>query len=214
MSDKKTLVVLGNGGHAASVAEAAESAGFTVAGFIEVAAEPAPLKRLSSRVGQIDFETTAVAIGVGTNFARAAIHALVISEFPEARFPPIVHQTAWLSPSAEIASGVTLLAHSSVGSNASLGQGSLVNTGASLDHDGELGDFASLGPGARTGGNVKVGPRAMIGLQAGILQGRTVGEDSVVGAQSLVLKDIPSLSVATGSPSRVIRSREREEQYY
>ena len=208
------MIVLGNGGHAASVAEAAESAGFTVAGFIEIAAEPAPFKNLSSRVAQIDFETTAVAIGVGTNFARAAIHALVSSEFPGARFPPIVHQTAWLSPSSEIADGVTLLAHSSVGSNASLGQGSLVNTGASLDHDGELGNFASLGPGARTGGNVTIGSRTMIGLQAGILQGRTVGEDSVVGAQSLVLEDIPSLSVAVGSPCRVIRSRERDERYY
>ena len=214
MSGRDGLVVLGDGGHAASVAEAAESSGFEVAGFIEIGAEPAPLKSLSSRVRGLDFETAALAIGVGTNFLRAAIHAVVSSEFPAASFPPIVHQTAWLSPSAEIGDGVTLLAHSSVGPNARLGLGSLVNTGASLDHDGELGDFASLGPGARTGGNVTIGSRTMIGLQAGILQGRTVGEDSVVGAQSLVLQDIPSLSVAVGSPSRVIRSRERDERYY
>ena len=214
MSGRDVLVVLGDGGHAASVAEAAESAGFTVAGFIETAAEPAAMERLISRIGELDFKSTALAIGVGTNFARAAIHVAVSSEFPGASFPSIVHQTAWLSPSAEIADGVTLLAHSSVGPNASLGLGSLVNTGASLDHDGELGDFASLGPGARTGGNVAVGRRTMIGLQAGILQGRTVGEDSVVGAQSLVLEDIPALSVGIGSPCRVVRSREREERYY
>ena len=208
------MVVIGDGGHAASVAEAAESSGFQVAGFIDIGAEAAPMESLNSRVRELDFETTALAIGVGTNFLRAAIHAVVSSEFPAASFPYIIHQTAWLSPSAEIASGVTLLAHSSVGPNAKLGLGSLINTGASLDHDSELGAFASLGPGARTGGNVKVGSRAMIGLQAGILQGRTVGEDSVVGAQSLVLEDIPSLSVAVGSPCRVIRSRERDERYY
>ena len=214
MSSGGVLVVLGDGGHAASVAEAAESSGFAVAGFIEIGAEPTSMESLSSRIREIGLATTSLALGVGTNFARATIHAVVTSGFPEVRFPLIIHQTAWLSPSAEIADAVTLLAHSSVGSNVSLGKGSLVNTGASLDHDGELGNFASLGPGARTGGNVKIGSRTMIGLQAGILQGRTVGEDSVVGAQSLVLEDIPSLSVAVGSPSRVIRSRERDERYY
>ena len=208
------LVVLGTGGHAASVAEASESAGFAVGRFIEIPAGPAQRETLISRIRELDFETTALALGVGTNFARAAIYDMVSSEFPEASFPSVVHHTAWLSPSAEIANGVTLLAHSSVGPNASLGLGSLVNTGASLDHDGQLGDFASLGPGARTGGNVTVGRRTMIGLQAGILQGRTVGEDSVVGGQSLVLEDIPALSVGIGSPCRVVRSREREERYY
>ena len=214
MSSGGVLVVLGDGGHAISVAEAAESSGFAVSGFIEIGAEPASMESLSSRIREIDLATTSLALGVGTNFARANIHAVVTSGFPEVRFPIIIHPTAWLSPSAEIADGVTLLAHSSVGPNARLGLGSLVNTGASLDHDGELGDFASLGPGARTGGKVKIGPRTMIGLQAGILQGRTVGEDSVIGAQSLVLKDIPPLSVGIGSPCRVVRSREREERYY
>ena len=214
MSDSGELVLLGDGGHAASVAEAAESVGFAVVEFFGLPSETESTEGLISRIRSLDLGTTALALGIGPNFLRAKIHAVVTSQFPKASFPSIVHQTAWLSPSAEIASGVTLLAHSSAGPNARLGLGSLVNTGASLDHDGKLGDFASLSPGARTGGNVTIGSRTMIGLQAGILQGRTVGEDSVVGAQSLVLDDIPSLSVAVGSPCRVIRSRERDERYY
>jgi UDP-3-O-[3-hydroxymyristoyl] glucosamine N-acyltransferase len=185
-----------------------------MASLIETAAEPALMGRLISRIGELDLKTTALASGVRTNFARAAIHVAVSSEFPDASFPSTVHQTAWLAPSAESTDGVTLLAHSSVGPNASLELGSPVNTGATLDHNGELGDFASLGSGARTGGNVKKGARTMIGLRAGILQGRTVSEGSLVGAQSLVLEDIPSLSVAIGSPCRVIRSSEQDAQYY
>jgi acetyltransferase-like isoleucine patch superfamily enzyme len=54
----------------------------------------------------------------------------------------------------------------------------------------------------------------MLGLQAGILQGRTIGEDTVVGAHSLVIENIPALRVAMGIPCRVTRSREWGEDYY
>ena len=54
----------------------------------------------------------------------------------------------------------------------------------------------------------------MLGLQADILQGRTIGEDTVVGAHSLGIDNIPPLSVAMGIPCRVTRSREWAENYY
>ena len=54
----------------------------------------------------------------------------------------------------------------------------------------------------------------MLGLQADILQGRTIGEDTFVGAHSLVDDNIPPMSVAMGIPCRVTRSREWAENYY
>ena len=93
-------------------------------------------------------------------------------------------------------------------------EGSLINTGASLDHESVLEAFASLGPGAHTGGGVAIGQRSVIGLNAGILQGRNVGADSVIGAQSLVTSDIESGVVAVGSPARAIRTRQREDTCY
>jgi galactoside O-acetyltransferase len=54
----------------------------------------------------------------------------------------------------------------------------------------------------------------MVGMQAGILQGVTVGSDSVIGAHSLVNQDVESNTVAWGTPARVMRSRAREDAYY
>ena len=54
----------------------------------------------------------------------------------------------------------------------------------------------------------------MLGLQADILQGRTTGEDTVVGAHSLGIDNIPPLSVAMGIPCRVTRSRGWDENDY
>ena len=38
-----------------------------------------------------------------------------------------------------------------------------------------------------------------------VLKGVTIGERSVIGAGSLVTRDIPPMSIAVGSPARVIR---------
>ena len=209
-------MVIGSSGHAQSVLEAADSAGFVVDGTISTENSDGDIgfASLISALHDVDIVTTALALGHGVNHVRFRAFEEVLSVFPQAQFPPIVHSSAWVSPTASLGRGSVVLAQASVGSGSTLGVGALINTGASLDHDSTLGDFASLGPGARTGGNTLIGPRTMLGLQAGILQGRTIGEDTVVGAHSLVIEDIPALSVAMGTPCRVTRSREWDENYY
>jgi len=209
-------MVIGSSGHAKSVLEAADSAGFVVDGTISTENSDGDIgfASLISALHDVDIVTTALALGHGVNHVRFRAFEEVLSVFPQAQFPPIVHSSAWVSPTASLGRGSVVLAQASVGSGSTLGVGALINTGASLDHDSTLGDFASLGPGARTGGNTLIGPRTMLGLQAGILQGRTIGEDTVVGAHSLVIENIPALSVAMGIPCRVTRSREWDENYY
>ena len=52
---------------------------------------------------------------------------------------------------------------------------------------------------------VSIGKSSWIGHGSVILPGVTIGEHVVVGANSVVTKDIPSFSVAVGSPAQVIR---------
>jgi acetyltransferase-like isoleucine patch superfamily enzyme len=48
-----------------------------------------------------------------------------------------------------------------------------------------------------------------IGAGATILDGVTIGRGSIVGAGAVVAKDIPSYSIAVGTPARPIKSRRR-----
>ena len=48
--------------------------------------------------------------------------------------------------------------------------------------------------------------RASIGSGATILCGVTIGENSIVGAGSVVTKDVPSNMVVAGNPARVIKA--------
>lgn len=50
-----------------------------------------------------------------------------------------------------------------------------------------------------------------LGNKVVVLDGLTIGRGSVIGAASVVTRDVPRYSVAVGNPARVIRSRLREE---
>lgn len=63
--------------------------------------------------------------------------------------------------------------------------------------------------------DVKICPNVWIGAGAIIMPGITVGENSVVGAGSVVTKDVPPNTVVVGNPARVLREiGERDRIYY
>jgi acetyltransferase-like isoleucine patch superfamily enzyme len=53
---------------------------------------------------------------------------------------------------------------------------------------------------------VVVADRAWIGFNVSILKGVTIGEGAVIGACSVVTRDVPAYSVAVGNPARPVRS--------
>jgi acetyltransferase-like isoleucine patch superfamily enzyme len=52
---------------------------------------------------------------------------------------------------------------------------------------------------------------ASIGSSATILCGLTIGENAIVGAGSIVTKDVPPFSVVAGNPARIIRMINEKE---
>lgn len=62
---------------------------------------------------------------------------------------------------------------------------------------------------------VHIGNNVWLGAHTVVLPGVTIGENSVIGAGSIVTKDIPANVVAVGNPCRVVREiNERDREYY
>ena len=73
----------------------------------------------------------------------------------------------------------------------------------------------SRASGYEYGMDVTVGSNVWIGGSVVITPGVTIGDCCVIGAGSVVTKDIPAWSVAAGNPCRVIRTiTEADRQYY
>lgn len=106
-----------------------------------------------------------------------------------------------------------------------LGMRNVVNFGCLLDgrrYDISTGNDVSIGPEAAIltlghdpqspyfsdkGGPVVIGDRAWIGYRAIILPSVCVGEGAVVGAGSVVSKDVPAYAIVAGSPAREVGRR-------
>jgi galactoside O-acetyltransferase len=57
-------------------------------------------------------------------------------------------------------------------------------------------------------GPICIGNKSWVGFNVSILKGVTVGEGAIVGAASLVVKDVPPFTVVAGNPARVVKKLE------
>lgn len=53
---------------------------------------------------------------------------------------------------------------------------------------------------------IVLGKNVWVGSNATILQGVTIGDNSVIGAGAVITKDVPADSVAVGVPAKVVKA--------
>lgn len=58
----------------------------------------------------------------------------------------------------------------------------------------------------------KLGDRVWLGANVTVLKGVTIGNDTIVGAGSVVTKDLPQGAIAVGVPAKVIRYRSQNHE--
>lgn len=121
------------------------------------------------------------------------------------------------------------------GRNVHFGNGVYANFNLTLVDDTHIyvGDYTMIGPNVTiaTAGHpilpqlrqqglqynmpVRIGRNCWLGAGVIVLPGVTIGDNVVVGAGSVVTKDLPSNVVAVGSPCRVLREvSEHDRQFY
>lgn len=75
-----------------------------------------------------------------------------------------------------------------------------------VNHDGGVLILRHKHPTLELTRPIKIGSNVYIGINCTILPGVTIGDNVIVGAGSVVTKDIPANSVAAGVPARVLKT--------
>lgn len=61
-------------------------------------------------------------------------------------------------------------------------------------------------------GEIHIGKGCMIGMETMIMPGVSIGDGAIVGAYSLVTKNIPAWTIATGRPAKVVKQISEREK--
>ena len=152
-------------------------------------------------------------VSIGDNWIRSKVVNRILELYPDFRFLNAVHPSSQIARDVEMGVGNVIMANTAINSNSYIGNHCIINTSSSVDHDNRLEDFVTMAPGAITGGDVTVGKYSSISLGAHVIHERIIGEHTVIGSGSTVIKDIPDHVVAYGSPAEIIRKREEGEGY-
>jgi len=91
-----------------------------------------------------------------------------------------------------------------------IGRYALMAAGCSIggeDHPSDDPSIPMVKRPAVSRGGVSIGEDVWLGFQVIVLDGVSIGRGAIIGAGSLVTKDIPELAVAVGTPAKVVRYR-------
>jgi sugar O-acyltransferase (sialic acid O-acetyltransferase NeuD family) len=196
------LIVFGGGGHGKAVIELLQAVGgFSLVGIVddgleagtEVLGVPvignavaalAPLREAGCQLA-----VNAVG-GIGAVASRIAVS----ERLEEAGYaiPTLIHPSAVVEPSAELATGVQVFPQAYVGSESRLGRDCIINTGTIVSHDCVLADYVNLSPGVILAGGVQIGAGVLVGMGVTINLNVHIGLKARIGNSAVVKEDVPN----------------------
>ena len=194
-----SVVIVGGGGHAATIIDALSGLGFDIIGCVDdkKTIGDAVCNGVSIIGGHKDLKkihidgTPYAFIGVGgatSNDARAAIY----DELKSIGFdlPTVISTDAMVSTSAIVDEATVVLAGAVVGPRTIVGKNCIINNNVSLCHDSVVEDHVHLTPNAVIAGECHIGERAVIGMCATVLFGVRVGRGSLVHNNTSIVSDL------------------------
>lgn len=205
---RRPLIMIGAGGHAKVLHALAIGLGHNIVGVCDPQLfqegqshwRGMPILGGDEALAQFDPSTFGLINGIGQLVGSQA-RKTIYERLRQAGFifPTLVHPAAWIASSATLAQGVQIMAGAVVQPDCCVGENSIINTHASIDHDCVIGAHVHIAPSATLCGGVRVLDGAFIATGATLIQGVTVGLEAVVGAGSILTRNLDTNQVLLAS---------------
>jgi sugar O-acyltransferase (sialic acid O-acetyltransferase NeuD family) len=160
-----------------------------------------------------EYSIDAGVISIGDNWSRYYVYNKIIEQVPDFEFVNAIHPSVIIGNNVKIGVGIVAMAGCIFNPKSTLGDFCFFATGAQIEHDCFIDKFSSISAGSITGGFVRIGKFSAVTLGVTIMDRVTIGENTVIGSGSLVVKSLPDNVLAYGNPAKIVRERSVGEKF-
>lgn len=146
------------------------------------------------------------ALSMGNLSIRREIYDRIIAK--GGNIPTLIHKSCNISPRAIIGKGVQIMPGSIVQGDSVVGDDTVITVNTVIAHSSSVGNHCLISGNVMIGAYSHIGDMTHIGQGSTIVSGKVdrIGDNVIIGAGSVVLKDVPDNSVFVGNPAHFLKS--------
>lgn len=199
----KQVIILGAGGHGRVISDIIACSGDYLLGYLDDR-DPHEFIEPEKILGKIRDvkkykDNVLFIVGIGDNEIRKQLMRVNPVNWYTA-----IHPSSVIATGVKIGEGTVIMPNTVINVGSKIGQGVIINTSATIDHDNIISDFVHISPGVHLGGAVSIGEGTWVGIGSTVINNVKICKNCIVGAGSLVLKDIAIQGTYVGNPVRLL----------
>lgn len=142
---------------------------------------------------------------VGASNGRKCIIERIEKICPNAKFATLIDPSVIISDLVKIEDGTIICAGAVITVDIIIERFVVISANCTVGHDAILKDFVTLYPNVNVSGNTFIDKFSELGTGTQIIQKKKIGTNTIVGAGSVVVRDLPDNCVCVGVPAKPIR---------
>lgn len=194
------MIIVGSGGHGAELNDyiafnekVSGSKEIEIVGFLDDnPANYSSYKFSAPLIGGVRDHIVRTDVAYLMGIANLTYRKLFVERYVKdgARFFTLIHNTAYISPSASIGKGVVIGPMVNLGPNSVVGDYTLLNSRCSLGHDTKVGKYNFISPNVCFSGFTEIGDENLFGINSATIPGIKVGNNNKVMAGMVLDKNV------------------------
>ncbi len=147
------------------------------------------------------FDIKNIAIGIASPKTKQTILKQIGDNF---HFPSFISKNSWVSNKVKIGKGVIIYPNVSINHETRIDDFVVINMNCSIGHNSIINKCCSLAPGVNFAGFTYVESFVEIGIGVSTVQQIRIGEDSIIGGQTMLIKNVSDGVTVVGNPGKII----------
>ena len=128
-----------------------------------------------------------------------------------AEFYTLIYPSTIIGQNVIIGQGSIICPNCILANDSKIGNFTIINTYSNIGHDVDIGDYNSVFPMAGIMGNAETNKGCTIGTGATIIPKIKIGMNAIVGAGSVVIRNVAANTTVFGNPAKKIKQNKKND---